>query len=90
MSGDEIVGGPWPARRRSDGQDLAWTCDIHVDPAARGHGMARLLMTTARNRARELGAPAVGPNVLGPDETARHLYDTLGDVVTAQQMRLPL
>ncbi len=52
--------------------------------------MARLLMTTARDRARELGAPAVGPNVFGPDETARHLYDTLGDVVTAQQMRLPL
>ncbi len=32
VSGDEIVGGPWPARRRSDGQDLAWICDIHVDP----------------------------------------------------------
>lgn len=87
---DEIVGGLWLARRGTDGRDLAWIYALHVDPAERGRGAGRLLMTAAHDRARDLGAPAVGLNVFGPNATARHLYDSLGYVVTAQQMQLPL
>lgn len=85
-----VVGGVWLARRAGNGRDLAWVYDLHVDPDARGRGVARQLMLAAQQRARELGAPAVGLNVFAPNLVARRLYESLGYTVTAQQMQLPL
>ena len=88
--GGRVVGGVWLARRTSTGRDLAWVYDLHVDPDARGRGVARQLMLAAQDRARELGAAAVGLNVFGPNLAARRLYESLGYAITAQQMQLAL
>ncbi len=72
---ERVVGGLWLARRGSD---------------ARGRGVGRALMLAAQDRARDLGALAVGLTVFGPNTTARRLYESLGHLVTARQMQLRL
>ncbi|WP_320775438.1 GNAT family N-acetyltransferase [Streptomyces sp. CRN 30] len=58
---------------------------LAVDDAARGHGIGRALVRGAVEEARRLGARRLTLRVLGPNTTARGLYESEGFVVEGVQ-----
>ncbi|MGK5558104.1 N-acetyltransferase family protein [Actinomadura kijaniata] len=51
---------------------------LAVDPGERGRGIGRALMEAACDRAREQGARRITLRVLGGNDPARRLYESLG------------
>lgn len=86
----EPVGLGWiELRTRASGLP-AWVYDVQVRPERRGQGWGRALMEALHAAAAGLGAESVALNVFGHNAPAIALYDSLGYVVTSQQMRLGL
>jgi ribosomal protein S18 acetylase RimI-like enzyme len=53
---------------------------VAVDPAARGHGIARLLVMECARRAQEAGASDLGLHTSRSMRIAKHLYERMGFV----------
>ncbi|MDH6236780.1 GNAT family N-acetyltransferase [Cryobacterium sp. CG_9.6] len=70
--------------------DAWWIFDIEIEPAFRRRGFGRQAMLLGEVEARRLGAASVGLNVFGYNANARALYESLGYVTTAVQMRKDL
>lgn len=89
VDGGTAVGLLWLAlpgvQRRS-----AWVFDIRVDEEHRGRGYGRAIMLAGERVLVERGVGELGLNVFGDNTVARHLYESLGFRVTAQQMAKPL
>ena len=85
----EVVGQVWIGPQR-EGIDQWWVWDVEIAEEHRRKGYARAALELAHEQARSLGATAIGLNVSGFNTGARDLYERLGYVVTAQQMRLEL
>ena len=84
------VGVGWIELRQRASGVSGWVYDVQVDAAQRGQGLGRALMQALHDAARDLGATSISLNVFGHNTTAIHLYDSLGYVVTAQQMKRDL
>lgn len=85
VDGDARVGVLWLAlpdgKRRA-----AWVYDVRVEEDCRGHGYGRSIMLAGERTLVERGVDTLELNVFGDNAVARHLYDSLGFRVTAQQM----
>jgi len=91
VTGDgEVVGLGWLELRRKASGVSAWVYDVHLEADRRGQGLGRQLMEALHEQARELGATTIALNVFGHNTAAIRLYDSLGYVVTAQQMKRDL
>lgn len=69
---------PGPRDYRRVPPDWAVIRVLGVDPALRGHGVARALTEYCLGRAREDGAPAVGLHTAEMMAAARRLYENVG------------
>jgi GNAT superfamily N-acetyltransferase len=67
--GSLASGAPWPEVRL-----------VAVDPSARGHGIARLLVMECAQRAQELGASHLGLHTSRSMSAAKALYERMGFV----------
>jgi mycothiol synthase len=79
------VGWIWVSLPGTTVPDLAWICDVEVDPQFRSRGYAGAIITAAEAELAGLGVPRIGLNVFGDNDTARRLYERLGYEVYAQQ-----
>ncbi len=64
-----------------------WVYDIEIAPEHRGRGFGAALLDVAEREAAHHGLGSIGLNVFGANTVARHLYESAGYAVTAQQMR---
>jgi ribosomal protein S18 acetylase RimI-like enzyme len=87
VAGDEPVGSLWLAVPGPDHPAMSWVYNIEIDQAHRGHGYGRQAMVLAEEESRARGMTSVGLNVHGQNKVAISLYDSLGYIVTAQQMK---
>jgi len=85
-AGDEPVGSLW-INTRTRG---AFIYGIEVDADHRGKGYGRAIMLAGEDECRRLGYSQLDLNVFGDNSTAIHLYESLGYIVTSQQMRKEL
>jgi len=74
----EAVATLWLALRPRGGRTEGYIYDIEVREGFRGRGYGRATMLAGIEKARELGAEAVGLHVFGHNATARALYQSLG------------
>ena len=79
-AGGDIIGALWLGAR--DGWARTWIYDIRVDPAYQGRGLGRATLVAGEQRARELGAAAIGLHVFADNVVARSLYASSGYLVT--------
>lgn len=87
----DVVGYLWLAEQAPDGRaGQAWIYDVEVDPTYRGKGFGRTLVLAAQDKARQLGCTSVGLNVVGGNDVAIRLYESLGFRTRAMQMSKPL
>ena len=85
------VGLTWLALARPGGvPDTAWIFDIRLYPEHRGKGLGRRLLAAIEQEAARHGSRQIELNVFGFNQAARHLYESTGYSVVAQQMRKPL
>jgi ribosomal protein S18 acetylase RimI-like enzyme len=77
--GNTIIGMTTCSRRVVTGWDgpVIFLQDLFVEPAYRGHGIARALMACVAALAREIGSPIVELTVRS-DNPARHFYQRTG------------
>ncbi|GGD34256.1 GNAT family N-acetyltransferase [Sinisalibacter lacisalsi] len=61
-------------------EDVCYLQDLYVDPAQRGLGLGRALIEAVYAAADARGAPSVYWMTLDSNETARRLYDRIGEV----------
>jgi ribosomal protein S18 acetylase RimI-like enzyme len=66
--------------------DAMYVNNVEIDPEHRGRGFGKRAMLAAEAVARDEGYVAIGLNVFGQNEKARHLYGSLGYRVVATQM----
>ena len=84
---DEVpVGTLWISTRNP----VPFIYAIEVDAAQRGKGYGRAIMLAGEEECRRRGYTQLDLNVFGDNATAIGLYDSLGYVVTSQQMRKDL
>ncbi|HZX02586.1 GNAT family N-acetyltransferase [Kribbella sp.] len=83
---DVPVGSLWISTRSR----TPFVYGVEVSPAHRGKGYGRAIMLAAEQECRRCGHTALDLNVFGDNHTAIALYDSLGYVVTSQQMRKAL
>jgi ribosomal protein S18 acetylase RimI-like enzyme len=84
--GDEPVGLLWIGTQ----SPIPCIYMIGVSEEQRGKGYGRSIMLAGEAECRRRGYEFLDLNVFGDNSTAIALYDSLGYVVTAQQMRKPL
>ncbi|UNS95992.1 GNAT family N-acetyltransferase [Streptomyces tubbatahanensis] len=73
------VGTLWLAFTALPRRDVdAWVFDVNVDPARRGAGHGRSLMTVAEHECLQRSAPRLGLNVFTDNTPAVRLYTSLG------------
>ncbi len=88
IAGEQPVGWLWLAVPFPAGDPvMAWVNNVQVDEEFRGRGYGRQAMLLAEEEAAARGMTSVGLNVHGQNMVARGLYDSLGYLVTAQQMK---
>ena len=87
---DQPVGMGWIELREDPASTSAYIFNVELREEARGRGLGRQLMLALHEEARALGATSVGLNVFGHNTVARTLYESLGYVVTAQNMKIEL
>lgn len=68
------------------GDRLAFVYYVEVDPAIRGQGLGRAVMTAGERYATEHGATSIGLHVFGHNLVARRLYDQMGYHVSSSNM----
>lgn len=86
-----LIGHVWLGLERpSSPPGTAWLYGIEVVDHERGKGYGRALLSAAEEAARSNGASAMGLNVFASNPVARHIYDSSGYAITAQQMQKPL
>lgn len=90
LAGDEPVGSLWLAVPGPDDPAMAWVYDIEIEDAYRGRGYGRQAMLLAERESKARGMTSIGLNVHGQNRVAISLYDSLGYLVTAQQMKKTL
>jgi ribosomal protein S18 acetylase RimI-like enzyme len=91
MDGEAGVGWLWLGVPGPDPDPLmAWVFDIEIEAPLRGRGYGRAAMRLAEDEARARGMTSIGLNVHGQNTVARSLYESLGYVVTAMQMKKPV
>ena len=73
--------GPHP-----EGRPGAYVYDIEIEEAHRGLGLGRAAMVEAESIVLGSGFDRISLNVLGPNLTAKRLYDSLGYQVVATRM----
>ncbi len=85
VDGERAIGSLWigPHPQRSD---AAFIYDIVIDDSEQGRGFGRQAMLAAEDLVREAGLVRIGLNVIGFNERARRLYDSLGYSVVATSM----
>ena len=90
LTADDEVGQPvgalWLCLRRADAPGRGWIYDISIVADQRGRGLGRELLTAGEREFARHGVTTVGLNVFGDNPVARHLYESAGYRVTAQQM----
>jgi ribosomal protein S18 acetylase RimI-like enzyme len=69
--------------------ETVYLYSLWLDPAARGHGLARSLVATAVDWARDRRARTVTLRVAADNAVARGVYEGLGFALTAAQTRGP-
>jgi ribosomal protein S18 acetylase RimI-like enzyme len=79
------VGTLWIGPQR-DRSDAAYVFEIEIHEPHRGRGIGRAAMLLAEKVVAQAGMTELGLNVFGFNETARHLYDSLGYHVVATAM----
>jgi ribosomal protein S18 acetylase RimI-like enzyme len=82
---DVPVGRLWIGRHREH-DDSAYIYDLEVDECRRGEGLGRAAMLAAEELVREAGLQEIGLNVIGFNDTAQRLYESLGYRVVSMQM----
>jgi ribosomal protein S18 acetylase RimI-like enzyme len=82
---DTDVGNLWLGPHPEKAATL-FVWEISIREQFRGRGFGRAAMLAAEDVAMRGGAVAIGLNVFGPNTIARGLYESLGYVVTSQQM----
>lgn len=87
---NEAVATLWLTLRMRGIQIEAYVYDIEVIESRRHQGYGRATMEACLDKARELGADAVGLHVFGHNTTARALYDSMGFKPTNINMTLKL
>lgn len=85
-AGAEPVGSLWINIRPRG----AYIYGIEVGAEQRGKGYGRATMLACEEECRRLGYSRVDLNVFGDNSTAISLYESLGYIVTSQQMRKEL
>jgi ribosomal protein S18 acetylase RimI-like enzyme len=80
------VGWIWVSLPDATQPTMAWINDVEVDPEHRRRGHAAAIITAIEAELAVLGAPRLGLNVFGDNDTARRLYERLGFEVTARQL----
>jgi ribosomal protein S18 acetylase RimI-like enzyme len=80
------VGALWLCLRRGDVLGTGWIYDISIVADQRGRGLGRELLAAGEREFARHGVTTVGLNVFGDNPVARHLYESAGYRVTAQQM----
>jgi len=80
------VGALWLCLRRGDQPGTGWIYDITIVADQRGHGLGRELLAAGEREFARHSVTTVGLNVFGDNAVARHLYESAGYRVTAQQM----
>jgi mycothiol synthase len=66
------------ASQNPDGQPYAWISNLTTDPATRGHGLGRALLTAGLAFLQAQGATSVALGVDGGNEAAVQLYRSVG------------
>ena len=84
--GGRVVGYLWIGASAGGSDTEWWLWDIFIEEDSRGKGWGRQAMIAAEDVAREHGITSVGLSVFGFNETAKHLYETLGYKVTSIKM----
>jgi GNAT superfamily N-acetyltransferase len=79
--GTRVVGAVGLTREEPGRMRLRW---VILDPAARGRGIGRALVTTALDEARRRGAIGVYLWTIAGLPAARHLYDEAGFTLTEE------
>ena len=74
----------------ASGGTRAFVYNVEVDPAMRGIGYGRAVMTAALSWAQEHGADSMSLHVFSHNRVARNLYRSLGFVTTDETMRMSL
>jgi len=70
-------------------ENVCYLQDLYVDPAARGSGLGRRLITAVYDAADKAGAPAVYWLTQAENTTARQLYDRIGQPTTFMKYQRP-
>ena len=78
-----VVGNLWIRARKP----VPFIFNIEVNEDQRGHGYGRAIMLAGEEECRQRGFEQLDLNVFNYNTTAVGLYDSLGYVVVAQQMR---
>jgi ribosomal protein S18 acetylase RimI-like enzyme len=86
----ERVGELWLAERNGELRRSLYVWNISIDEQHRAHGFGRQAMLLAEEEARRLGLTYIALNVMGGNETARHLYRSLGYIETTVAMEKPV
>jgi len=68
------------------GDRPAFVYYVEVDPAIRGQGLGRAVMTAGEQYVTEHGATSIGLHVFGHNLVARRLYDHMGYQVSSTNM----
>jgi ribosomal protein S18 acetylase RimI-like enzyme len=68
---------------QQENPDTVYLYSLWLDPAARGHGLARPLVSAALDWARNQNARTVRLRVASDNAVARSVYESLGFAVTA-------
>jgi ribosomal protein S18 acetylase RimI-like enzyme len=83
---ETVVGNLWIRARKP----VPFVFNIEVNSDQRGHGYGRAIMLAGEEECRRLGFEQLDLNVFNSNETAVGLYNSLGYVTVAQQMRKDL
>lgn len=87
-SGEVVAGGgitllPWPPGPRYPGDRLAFVYNVYTEPAHRGRGLARRVMTEIHAWCRAEGITSLALNA---SQAGEPLYASMGYVVTSSPM----
>jgi ribosomal protein S18 acetylase RimI-like enzyme len=89
-TGSEDVGSLWLGPQLDGPRSTWYVFDIVVHETFRRRGFGRAAMLLAEQEVRKHGASELGLNVFGHNPNARTLYESLGYITTATQMRKPV
>lgn len=86
----KIIGFIWFCVRGAEGNRRAFVCDVIVEENYRGKGFGKKIMLLAEKEAQSQGLRRIGLHVFGFNETAIHLYKSLGYTTTDLTMEKDL